>query len=304
MAYRFKRGEPVADGVLRIVRSQTSRALSALGTGFADDPLTAVFECRKRCKKVRAAARLVRPLLGSEYDEVNRCYREAGRLLAIYRDPHARLAGLDKLLVEGSGAPPQLTSQLASLRVELAKEAERNLEQLLQDADLLGRVDELLRVGELRLDRWKITASGWDAIGPGLARNYGQGQAALALARSDPTPFNIHEFRKYAKYLRNHIRLIEPASKEQMRPLLGELRELTTTLGDAHDLAELSERLQTRPPSSGDDGEIAPALTFLGERQQRLEQEGLAMGSLLFADAPDQLTARLGVTWDCWRNRS
>lgn len=297
MAYRFKRKEAVADGVQRLVRSQTARALEALESATGDEQLESVFECRKRCKKVRAVTRLVRPLLDSEYDEVSRCYSEAGRLLATYRDPHAQLAAFDLLMAEPTGP----AMQMAAIRSVLAKRADVNAEQLARDEDLLGRVDELLRVGRLRLDRWQIDATGWDAIKPGLIRNYKQCVEALELATAEPTPFNVHEFRKYAKYLRNHVRLIEPSSPTELGNLVADLKELTTTLGHANDLSELVALLTADPPAPLLDVDLGPTIAAISERQHRLERDGLASAGELFELSPKKMNARLGAGWKTWR---
>lgn len=300
MAYRFEQREPVADGVLRIVRSQTGKAQQTMGPSFTDDPLAAIFDCRKRCKKVRAVAQLVRPLLGSEYGEVARCFRQAGKLLAAYRDPHARLIGFDKLIASGPARDCGLAlPQLAAIRLELEREAEAASEQLVLNVDVVSRVNELLRVGELRFDRWDITASGWDALAPGLIRNYRLGREALDLARSEPTPYNIHEFRKHGKYLRNHLRLIEPSSPSEIGPLVAQLRELTTVLGDAHDLAELASRLSPQSELSG--REMEPVLAFIADRQHQLEREGLELGERLHEQKPKKLACQLGSHWSRWQ---
>ncbi|MGH1492011.1 MAG: CHAD domain-containing protein [Acidimicrobiales bacterium] len=305
MAYRFKRREPVVDGVLRIVRAQTASALRALGPSFDDDPVQAVFESRKRCKKVRAAALLVRPVVGSDYATVNRCFRQAGGLLAVYREPHARLETVVKLMTLTEN-PPQ---QLSVIRAELERQVEANTRRLLEDDDLVGRVEELLQVGMLRFDRWQIAETDWDVLSPGLADNYREGRGALKLALDEPNPQNLHEFRKYAKYTRNHLRLIEPAAPSLLTPLVTQLRHLGDGLGDAHDLAELSAALDasTEVSFGAETGttlsqpELEQVTSFIAEHQQRLENNSMTLAVRLYVESPKRFAARLGSYWKLWR---
>jgi CHAD domain-containing protein len=311
MAYRFKSGESVAEGVVRIARRQTDRSLQALGSGSDQDPLAAAFEVRRRCKKVRSVARLVRPLVGSAYDEVNRCYRQAGRLLAGYREPAAQLAALDQLFA----AEAQRSTALAALRRQLDDEVTAGRQQLVGDEERLARLDELLRVGRRRLDRWQLSAEGWDAIEPGLARNYRQSRRALAVAVDDPTPYNIHEFRKYAKYLRNHLRLIEPAAPTEIGPQIVDLAELTSTLGLAHDLAQLADRLDhaasdgirptddVEPVNDGSKPTAGDARRTIDARRLALERRGLELGGRLHRETPTELVDRLGRHWAAWHSQ-
>ena len=85
-------GEPVGDGVRRIALGHTDRAIAALGPDFADDPDDAVHEVRKRCKKIRAMARLVRPVVRrSAYREVGpEAVRGFRMVLEAMMDPDMR----------------------------------------------------------------------------------------------------------------------------------------------------------------------------------------------------------------------
>ena len=64
-----------------------------------------VHEVRKRCKEVRAAARLVRTSLGPEYREFNSSVRDAAALLAPIRDAYATQGTFEQL-----GVSPDLLS--------------------------------------------------------------------------------------------------------------------------------------------------------------------------------------------------
>ena len=63
-----------------------------------------------------------------------------------------------------------------------------------------------------RLDRWLALvtpqAEGWEALAPGVRRQYGRGADALASLGDAPTDEQLHEWRKRAKDLWYHLRLL------------------------------------------------------------------------------------------------
>ena len=70
MSYRFEPGEKVERGVKRMAREQIDKALAEIDSDELDVH-ERVHQVRKRCKKLRAIARLVRPALGSQYAGIN-----------------------------------------------------------------------------------------------------------------------------------------------------------------------------------------------------------------------------------------
>ena len=86
LAFRIEAGEPLPDGIRRIVSEQidTARTAHAGGGPSEEDP---VHEARKSCKKIRAILRLVRDHIGSDvYASENRIFRDIGRALSSARD--------------------------------------------------------------------------------------------------------------------------------------------------------------------------------------------------------------------------
>ena len=95
MEYTLHPDERVSDEIKRIVDGKIDRAIDHIDEG--DDPHETVHEVRKRCKEIRAAVRLVRPVLPT-YKQENVHYRDAGRRISEIRDAHAAIETFDEHL--------------------------------------------------------------------------------------------------------------------------------------------------------------------------------------------------------------
>jgi CHAD domain-containing protein len=96
VGFRLEKDETVGSGFQRILREQTARLSEDLG---ADKDLEkAIHEVRKRCKRVRAVARLLRPNAKALYREENAAFRDIARGLSRFRDADVRLQAFDDLV--------------------------------------------------------------------------------------------------------------------------------------------------------------------------------------------------------------
>jgi CHAD domain-containing protein len=111
LAYVFDPATRLSRDVRRVARERLDDAvetLDQLSEGDASTIEEGVHDVRKRCKEVRALARLVRGPLGNEFERFNVTVRDAADVLAPIRDAQAVLATLDDLRAVGSGVEPDL----------------------------------------------------------------------------------------------------------------------------------------------------------------------------------------------------
>ena len=100
LAYVFDPAARLSRDVRRVARERLDDAvetLDQLSEGDASAIEEGVHDVRKRCKEVRALARLVRGPLGNEFERFNVIVRDAADVLAPIRDAQAVLATLDDL---------------------------------------------------------------------------------------------------------------------------------------------------------------------------------------------------------------
>ncbi|MCU1455570.1 MAG: domain containing protein [Acidimicrobiales bacterium] len=137
-------------------------------------------------------------------------------------------------------------------------------------------------------------ADGWAALAPGLRRQYRRGREALATLGDAPTDEQLHEWRKRAKDLWYHLRLLRDAWPKALKPLVDAASALADMLGDDHDLA-LFRTWVLDQAVLGDERALVLALVD-GERAA-LQARARASGARLYAEPPEAWAGRLGALW-------
>jgi CHAD domain-containing protein len=292
MAYRLSiaTDHDVPSSVRACAREQLAGAAERL-EGAGDDPITAVHEARKHLKKTRALLRLARPALGKRaYRSENAALRELGVALSGTRDADVLVETADKLAQQAAGQLP--SDVFDQLRAALATEAQERRGR--GGGDELARAVEALRAAEARVETWPLDDAGADALLAGLARAYARGRATFADARAHPTPERLHEWRKRAKDLWYHQRLLAPAWPTVLKAQAEEAHVLTELLGDDHDLAVLAARLAAPLPLSPAVDAERPALIALAEqRSDGLRVEAFQLGRRAYAESPKAFARRI-----------
>ncbi|MFP4512798.1 MAG: CHAD domain-containing protein [Acidimicrobiales bacterium] len=261
--------------------------------------MEAVHDCRKRCKKLRALVRLVRPSLGSQYRDANETFRDAARELSSIRDAESLLGTFDDVVAASIDQLPD--GGLPGVRAGLRHRAVAATAKVEDDDDAMRRARRLLEQGREAIDDWSLNDDGWDAIGPGLHKTYTRGRKALGTVVDSPSPEHFHEWRKRAKYTWYHVRLLEDAAPSVLDPLGKRFKNLADALGDAHDLAVLEQLLTSSPDEFGGDEQVDGALVVLRGRRGALEEAARSLGARLYAETPDAFVDRLGRYWNTWQ---
>jgi len=291
MAYRLEQEESVREGIHRIAEEELDSALAQLRDGLAENPVTAVHEARKSLKKERALLRLVRGSIPKRvFPEENVRLRDAGRRLSSLRDTQVAAHTVDGLADRFAA---QL-SQAAFKRVRDAVGADLPAAEGDEPMEAVAAATAIdVEQAREALDRWAGRADGWEALEPGLARSYGDGRDAFALARRDPTDEHLHEWRKRAKDLWYHQRVLRPLWSGMMDAQADELDELSHLLGDDQDLANLAATLRSDESVSGRlPTALDPFLELIARRRQELLEGALVLGSRVYAERPTAYVRR------------
>lgn len=162
-------------------------------------------------------------------------------------------------------------------------------------------VERTLRRFTKTLERLKVSGKEWKALGPGVKTAYRQGWRAYQTVLEDSSPENFHEWRKCAKDLWYHVRLLQPVWPEQMDATASELDALGECLGDDHDLVVLRQDVQARSIGDGNAREIETLNGLIEERQRELRATALEMGARFYAEKPSVFCKRLAGYWKTWR---
>ena len=297
MPYRLSLDDDVASSVRACAREQLAGAAERLERA-GEDPVTAVHEARKHLKKTRALLRLVRPALGSRaYRRENDALRAAALALSSTRDADVLAQTVPKLAEHATGRLSAGTFEQLTAALQAEAAARRGRAAA---APPLATVVEALRAAELRVEAWPLDEAHWEPVLAGLARAYARGRAAFAVARAEPTVELLHAWRKRAKDLWYHQRLLAPAWPAVLEAQAEEAHALSELLGDDHDLAVLAERLATDdgavplPLPLAVDAERGELRALVAHRSEQLRAEATRLGRRVYAEPPKAFSRRVG----------
>lgn len=296
MSYRVEANETPEAGVKRIALEQLHKARKHLQERADMDE--AIHDARKRFKKIRAVARLVRDEVGNDiYHASNTTFRNAGRRFAPARDSQVLIETLDQLRSHYSSvlAP----DAFAAIRRQLHNRHAATLASITSE----GIVDQVLQAldpAEESIKGWPIAASDFAAFDAGLHRVYKRGRKAMQAANAAPTAENLHEWRKRVKYLWYHLRILRPAWPDVLDDLADAQHDLANLLGDDHDLAVLYDALSGDETLRSDDAALHALLGLATERRKGLQSQAWPLGQRLYAESPDDFTERIAAYWDAW----
>lgn len=299
----MERNESLAYGLKRIVGEQLDGASEGLSAASATDPDAAVHDARKRMKKSRAVLRLTREALGSSlYRGENARLREAGRALSDAREAHVLVETLERVAERSNGA----VSPEAVARLRLRLEADRDAvhDRLLGRGNAVEEAIEALRAVRDGVREWPLEGDDFGLIARGLRRTYARGGARMAEATERPTVWRMHEWRRRAKDLWYHARILEPVWPEPMAHLVVGADELGELLGEDHDLALLHRRAGDHADALASRADTEALLALLQGRRVELRRRAFSLGRRLYADRPEAFVARTEGWWAAWREEA
>ena len=265
--------------------------LSGLDESNAEEIEHAIHGVRKRCKEVRAVARLVRSALGDDFVRFNVDVRGAADVLAPIRDAHALLGTFDDLRATLTISDD---ADLEVVRAAQAVAAEDATRGVIGSDPRIAQARALLLSSRKRVKHWKIP-DGFDTLGVGIEDTYRRGRRALRRAIDRPTDHRMHEWRKSVKHLWYQVRLIDRAAPSVLEPLVAALDDLAEALGDDHDLAVLVDRLAADPKAFGGKQGAKLARRLARSQQADLRRRALRRGATVYAETPRAFTRRIGA---------
>jgi CHAD domain-containing protein len=296
VAYRLKPHRPVAREIRRVVRKQLALAIGDLQRIGDPQSDAAVHEARRHVKKVRAAVRLVQPVLAETYALLNMHMRTASRLLAPVADGEAVVDTIGRLREQFGSQFPQRA--LTSIRAALVERATR-IDRKAELDRVLQKTTHILRAELRRVPTWQLTEGGFRAIGPGLERSFRRARRAMKRATRQPTIKNYHAWRQRVKDLWFQIRLLEERCGSRLSADERRLETLDGRLGEHHNVALLEavlmrEALVSRP-------QTARCLRVLRRYQTELRHRAHVVGKRIFEEKAGAFRHRVRQYWQMTR---
>lgn len=273
--------------VPRIVRRRLAKAIDLLDETDLTDAHEVdlmVHGVRKHCKEVRAAARLVRPALGEEYDRFTSLVKEAADLLAPVREAFVMSGTFERLVAEPGTAAQPATPATVSLGAAAIGER-------------VSSARALLRSSRKRVKKWELPDD-FSAFEVGLAATYRRGRKGLRrLEQAVTDDERAHEWRTSVKQLWYQMQLLERAAPSVLGPYRTWLDELAELLGDDHDLAVLVAELEHDPERYGGDARTTDVREIARREQRELRQQAMRLGATIYAERTAAFVARIESYW-------
>jgi hypothetical protein len=298
----LRKGEPLAEGLRRVILGQLELAIELLESypeGAGDET---VHEIRKALKRVRALIRLLRRELGlKRHARENAALRDCAQRLAAGRDAEVILATLDGILQRHPG---KLFGSPAvqALRAQLVAEREAAAAHAIRDPQLRAAVARDLRATATRAERWTLRERRRKLLAPGLDRLYRQGHRGLRAARrgagrgGDGGASALHVWRKRVKDLRYAAETIDRGGKSfaYVRRIAREADRLGEILGEEHDLALLDQGVRQRSALFAAERKTRKRLLkAIARRRRRLHKRARRDGERLYRRKPKRFERRM-----------
>jgi CHAD domain. len=297
MTFHLKHDDTsVEDAIKRVALSQIKSAIAEIDDERLDLHAT-VHQVRKRCKKLRGVIRLVRPAF-ADYKRENRAFRDAAAQLSFIRDAQAMIETYDVLMTVYDEAIDRRT--FASIRRRLTERKKRVVADHSVDRRLSALRETMMTAGN-RAEEWTIDGDGFSTVAEGMAKTYRRAGKAIARARAAPTPENLHELRKRAKYHTYHTNLLRSMWAGPLQAHRDAADRLGGLLGEHHNLAVFKPILLDDPDSFGKPEALEAFVGLIEQRQETLAADALATGQKVFAEQPSALCHRWAVYWQVWR---
>ena len=269
-----------------------------------------IHRARKATKRLRALLRLVRNDLGTEtYRNENVVLRDQAKRLSDLRIANVLIETLDLLVRESVLLPAEA---VADLHREL--EARRDALSAGFRADADGRAAAKMAITCTRAriaawpgfsDREKPAAAapepdtaGYLTVLPGFVRVYERGRRAMKAARRDRTPAAFHEWRKQVNYLRYQIETLRGHLPPGIEAYEQPLSDLSETLGEDHDLADLGKVIEGNDVTFRGATERVVLLGAIERCRSDMERTALRSGKKIYRERPSQIEAELRAVWE------
>jgi len=280
MSYRIEKGESLASALGRIAAEEVDSALRELRRGNRN---TAIHNVRKSIKRLRALLRSLRVVFPEKLfrSEIQRLGK-AGRKISPLRDVHVQLRMLGRLRAANNPLGGKIRRDLLRREESFARKIPA----------LRTAVRGMLDDSRATIPSWPLDNTTPFTLAAGLVRIYKQGRKAFKTASKNPSPGNLHEWRKKAKALGYGAELIECLVPRKFAKRMVKCQELGDALGDDHDLFMVLRALAAAHKSQPA-RDYAKLAERISSQRAKLQKKAFRLGKAVYSEKARAFVKRL-----------
>lgn len=249
-----------------------------------------IHEARKKCKRVRALLRIVKPNVKSKYKTADLFFRNLSGTLSDERDNQVIIETL-KFLHEKEHSPilkKEIESIISKLSTTVNSKPTYPLVQNFEKEILLG--NDILQ-------SLKIKKSYFKSLRGGIKETYKLGRIGMKAVIKNPNINNYHEWRKQVKYHLYHLELLIDIWPSLILTNIEETHSLSEMLGKDHDLSLLKENIHNKNITFTKKA-YTKILSAITSEQKLLREKIKRLGLKIYAEKQDHLIKRLESYWE------
>ncbi|MGA2749244.1 MAG: CHAD domain-containing protein [Verrucomicrobiota bacterium] len=291
MSYRIEKGEGLARAFGRIAAEEIDLAMAGLRGPSRGD---AVHNTRKSLKRLRALLRSLRVAFPKKlFRAENQRFADAGRKISPLRDVHVQLRTLGKLPFAADAVRDKMRRDLLRRQSAFTRKIPA----------LRKTLRQMLHASRQSLASWPLHKATPSDLAASLKRIYKQGRTASKTAARNPSPENLHEWRKKAKLLGYGFELIASLLPAKVSAMIQRVDSLTEALGDDHDLFLVWQalRLEHQSHPASDFRALAKRIS---SKRAKLQKLAFKLGRKLYAERPGDFARRLDRSLRRARNKN
>lgn len=272
MSFVLAPHETPGAGLSRVIQEQVAK-LSIECLDASQDMSAFAHKARVRCKRVRAALRLAKPMMGAKaYRKENTWWRDQARLLSDLRDASARIEALETLR-------PFLAARIGSAMTRKLGEWFEHERKTIEAKEAVAQFVEAMNKRSETLIP-ELPAGNREDMMEALGETYRLARSAMKDALKHEEPELLHEWRKQAKYHALHARLMRMHFPDVLDQRVAGVRDLAGLLGEVQDIEVVAEGAKNWSDAPKGFADVLEA------RRKALVTGARATGAALFSEKP------------------
>lgn len=291
--FELKPQEALQEGFSRVLSEQVGAIKTDLS--HHNSLVESIHSSRKHFKNIRSTLRLLRFQYGPDEFEIrNQFNRNLAARLSDIRDIHVLKDSVELLKYDSTTRLTSFNTEEMSMAIQTEiEEAESELIEAGVFADLLQQLTENPGYYDAPVLENDLTE-----LINGLEHIYEAGYNKMYQAYLHPSIENFHEWRKSVKHLLHACQLLQNYWPLTASPTISNLSELSSVLGQEHDLGNLQIYITELADKYSINSELVSLFLVESEKKRtKLQRTAEYLGKEVFTETADYFIQHFQNKW-------